>query len=600
MSDTYTKGIYIKGEEGLSSLVRSSSEDIVEALGYKPASEDSVETVETNLTEHINNGSSTRQHLTQEEKDKLLHLSYDDLENAPNIEDDDSGVLYIADTNDNVVAKVDDEGVHAIGFHVGDEGITDVGDEFVIVDKEDNKAFAVTAEGVRVNELYLGQGATALSATLTQQAETNNTFTEHIANQERHITSDERDYWNDKSFASVTDNPIEVTEDGEFVIVDEDDNKGLVLDGTGLTIDKEVYIQTKEGDTNKVAVAKTLEEVQTAIEEIPEWAMQPEKPEYSYSEIQGEYKDILNAPDIEDDESNVLVIMDQNDVIGTRIGENGIETINDITITYLIEGEGESQTTEVMSVRDKFTEVEEAAADFKVEVQTSIQELETKVGNLSNIMNFRGAFASSSEVENPQPGDVITLTEDGSEWVYDETGNWVEIGTASATDAAVADLKDRVDTIESDLNTATTGLKARVTAIESEIDTFKEEVTAQFEELPEVPAWALQENKPTYDYDDLTIRPQIEDYIEDNEFIIADSEDRKGLQLTKDGLETVGNVIITYKDEEEKEHILDVRQKFAEVDTSISEMINKLDEIGSISNPDIEELWNTIFKEEEA
>lgn len=502
MSDTYTKGIYIKGEEGLSSLVRSSSEDIVEALGYKPASEDSVETVETNLTEHINNGSSTRQHLTQEEKDKLLHLSYDDLENAPDIEDDDSGVLYIADTNDNVVAKVDDEGVHAIGFHVGDEGITDVGDEFVIVDKEDNKAFAVTAEGVRVNELYLGQGATALSATLTQQTETNNTFTEHIANQERHITSDERDYWNDKSFASVTDNPIEVTEDGKFVIVDEDDNKGLVLDGTGLTVDKEVYIQTKEGDTNKVAVAKTLGEVQVSIQQL------------------------------------------RNDIDG--------------------------------------------------------------IGKLSNVMNFRGGFSSFDGVPGPiEVGDVIIITNDyvdpiygdvkaNSEWVRDEAGAWVEIGTASATDAEVAKIKDILDIDDADYS------KNRLTTIEKELGDFKEEVDAQFAELPEIPEWVIQPTAPTYDYDDLTIRPQIEDYIEDNEFIIADSEDRKGLQLTKDGLETVGNVIITYKDEEEKEHILDVRQKFAEVDTSISEMINKLDEIGSISNPDIEELWNTIFKEEEA
>jgi hypothetical protein len=47
------------------------------------------------------------------------------------------------------------------------------------------------------------------------------------------------------------------------------------------------------------------------------------------------------------------------------------------------------------------------------------------------------------------------------------------------------------------------------------------------------------------------------------------------LQLTEEGLETVGNVIITYKDEEEKEHVLDVRQKFKEIDTSISEVNNK-------------------------
>lgn len=604
MSDTYTKGIYIKGEEGLSSLVRTSKEDISDALGYKPATEQSVTDVNSNLTEHINNNDASKQHITEEEKNKLLHLSYDDLENAPAISDDDnSGTLYIADEEDNVIAKVDSEGVHSVGFHAGEEGITGDGETFIIVDKNDNKALEIEANGgVRVSELYLGQSGGPLSEILTNQTESNKNLTDHINNEARHVSPEEEALWSDKSFASITDNPIEVTEDGEFVIVDDDDNKGLVLDGTGLTVDKEVYIQTKEGDTNRVAVAKTLEEVQVAIEEIPDWALQAEKPEYSYSEIQGEYKDILNAPDIEDDNSNEFVIMDQNDVIGTRIGENGIETINDITITYL-KKEGESQITEVMSVRDKFAEVEEEAADFKTEVQTSIQQLTTDIGNLSNIMNFRGAFVSLSAVIDPKPGDVVIITSDyedaiygkvkaNSEWVYDEVGAWVEIGTASATDAAVADLQERVEVIEEDLNTATTGLKDRMTAIEDEVDEFKEEVAVQFAELPEVPDWALQENKPTYEYDDLTTRPQIEDYIDDDEFVIADSEDRKGLQLTEEGLETVGNVIITYKDEEEKEQVLDVRQKFVDLQ-------EQLDEIGSISNPDIEDLVDKIFIEEE-
>jgi hypothetical protein len=60
MSDTYTKGIYIKGEEGLSSLVRTSSEDISDALGYKPATEQSVTDVNSNLTEHINNNDASK------------------------------------------------------------------------------------------------------------------------------------------------------------------------------------------------------------------------------------------------------------------------------------------------------------------------------------------------------------------------------------------------------------------------------------------------------------------------------------------------------------------------------------------------------------
>jgi hypothetical protein len=95
-------------------------------------------------------------------------------------------------------------------------------------------------------------------------------------------------------------------------------------------------------------------------------------------------------------------------------------------------------------------------------------------------MNFRGVVDNFNKIADPKAGDVIAFSADckdgetviaktGSEWVYDGE-KWVEIGTASATDAALDALAGRVDTIESDLNTETTGIKARLTAAEGDID----------------------------------------------------------------------------------------------------------------------------------
>jgi hypothetical protein len=112
-------------------------------------------------------------------------------------------------------------------------------------------------------------------------------------------------------------------------------------------------------------------------------------------------------------------------------------------------------------------------------------------------MTFRGGFSSFDGVPGPiDVGDVIIITNDyvdpiygnvkaNSEWVRDEAGAWVEIGTASATDAEVAKIKEILDIDDADHS------KNRLTAIEKEIGDFKEEVDAQFAELPEVPNWAI-------------------------------------------------------------------------------------------------------------
>ena len=110
------------------------------------------------------------------------------------------------------------------------------------------------------------------------------------------------------------------------------------------------------------------------------------------------------------------------------------------------------------------------AADEALE--DKIDDLETRIGNVTNVMNFRGAVDAEGDITDPVQGDVITIKGTGVEKVYSD-GAWIEIGTASASDAAIALLQGRMDTAESDidkLEKADEDLAAEDTAIKGRLD----------------------------------------------------------------------------------------------------------------------------------
>ncbi len=89
-------------------------------------------------------------------------------------------------------------------------------------------------------------------------------------------------------------------------------------------------------------------------------------------------------------------------------------------------------------------------------INDAIKELKTAIGNMSNIMNFRGAVESQTAITDPVVGDVIAVTagvDAGKEFVYSD-GKWVEFGSVTAQDAAIKALQDRASAIESRMDTA--------------------------------------------------------------------------------------------------------------------------------------------------
>ena len=145
-----------------------------------------------------------------------------------------------------------------------------------------------------------------------------------------------------------------------------------------------------------------------------------------------------------------------HEVTKTQVGLGNVDNKSVATIKTEFTGSIAENNTGFVTGGDVY------AAD-KV-LDGKISDLETRIGNVTNVMNFRGAVNSFAEVTNPVEGDVITfkaelkddggniLAKSGSEWVY-SAGNWVEIGTASASDAAIAALQGRMNSAESDITT---------------------------------------------------------------------------------------------------------------------------------------------------
>lgn len=104
-----------------------------------------------------------------------------------------------------------------------------------------------------------------------------------------------------------------------------------------------------------------------------------------------------------------------------------------------------SITTEVKDRKDADTAINKA-----------IEELKTAIGNMSNIMNFRGAVESKATITDPVEGDVIAVTagdDAGKEFVYSD-GEWIEFGSVTAQDAAIKALQDRATSLESRMTAA--------------------------------------------------------------------------------------------------------------------------------------------------
>lgn len=149
-------------------------------------------------------------------------------------------------------------------------------------------------------------------------------------------------------------------------------------------------------------------------------------------------------------ETDGKIAVTRRALVAADIPELAIEKITDLK-------------TELDSLKAKDTALDGAitkeVSDRKeadATINAAIEKLKTDIGNMSNIMNFRGAVASKDAVTDPVEGDVIAVTagdDAGKEFVY-SAGEWVEFGSVTAQDTAIKALQDRATALESKMTAA--------------------------------------------------------------------------------------------------------------------------------------------------
>lgn len=142
-------------------------------------------------------------------------------------------------------------------------------------------------------------------------------------------------------------------------------------------------------------------------------------------------------------------------------------------------------STLTQTVANNKTAAETAVANEKTAreaadgaLEDAIEALRTAIGNVSNVMNFRGAVAAKTEITDAVEGDVIVVTsgdDNGKEFVYSD-GAWVEFGSVDAQQTAIDGLLTRMGTAETkiknleDTRATTSALSAAQSALEDAID----------------------------------------------------------------------------------------------------------------------------------
>lgn len=196
-------------------------------------------------------------------------------EDLPNITEDNSGELTIADESGNIIARIDADGVHST---------------------------EVEAKGI-----FLGE-----------------TVLEHTNNSSIHVTSSEKSVWNNKSdfsgfYQDLIDKPN---------IIPEDNDKSLtVIDGNGnaiMRVDEE-GIHSTEVELGDIRVRETLinhtsdTNIHITSSERNKWN--------NKSDFSGNYTDLQDAPNItpEDDDKSLSITDEAGNAIA-KFDSNGLET----------------------------------------------------------------------------------------------------------------------------------------------------------------------------------------------------------------------------------------------------------------------------------
>ena len=270
--------VYIKTPDGLKRISNEDIEakDIEKALGYTPSD---------------------------------FSGNYQDLNNAPDIFDDASGVLVIADTSGNIIVKIDNDGIHTTDVDLNGisvkhklenmDSLTDDSDTLYVSDGDGNVIAKIDKDGVHTTQLN------AFEVFLDGEP-----LSEKLKNILSSITEDDT---------------------GTLYIADESGNVIAKIDGNGF---QTTTVKAKQVIADEIFLGEeSLEEKLKAIEESAgssdfsgSWNDLTDKPTL----FDGDYDSLTNKPienETDDDSDDRLIIADESGNVVATIDRNGINTV---------------------------------------------------------------------------------------------------------------------------------------------------------------------------------------------------------------------------------------------------------------------------------
>lgn len=291
------------------------------------------------LSNHINNNDI---HVTSDDKNTWNAKSdfsgdYNDLENAPNIAEDDTSDLTIADKAGNIIFKVDAAGAHtttldAQNITINNENINNIMDKKItaLVNSapetldtlgELAEAMETHSDAIEALEVIATSKAAQSDLDKTNENVTNlqglvgdTSVATQIANAIEGFESFSGDY-ND------LENAPNIAEDGagNMVVADENGNVIFKADATG--IHSTALTLNGEDISNKINNLKALVGDKSVADQISDAVD-------GFESFSGDYNDLTNAPNINNNDDKELFIADNAGNVIFRINESGTHVVN--------------------------------------------------------------------------------------------------------------------------------------------------------------------------------------------------------------------------------------------------------------------------------
>ena len=317
--------INIQTASGLKKISDSiTKQKIINTLGYTPISQDDMNTHTSNTNIHVTTEDRAKWNAKSD-----FSGDYNDLNNRPNISDDGSDKYMIADKSGNVIAFIDANGIHSVDMTIdgvslkdkiaelenkpdfsGDYNdltnkpniLEDGSDSLYIADPNGNIIFKIGSDGLYTTDVVVE------GTSLLQVIELLNT---HVADTTAHVTADDRAKWDAKSdfsgsYNDLTDTP-NVVDDGSdnYTLQDKDGNVIFRVDSEGAHTTA-LSLNGEDVET-KISTHTENSDIHVTPEEKNKWNthvetgdihVTPEEKEVwnNRSDFSGSYKDLTDVP----------------------------------------------------------------------------------------------------------------------------------------------------------------------------------------------------------------------------------------------------------------------------------------------------------------